>query len=336
MSRTVTILGVVLIVQIILYAIVSIDPHRVEQKEKFLANDTSQVDYVHIKNEDGEITMKRMGGTWRITDPYDYAVNLSHIQTFLKRVADLEYEASVTSNPDNYEQYELEEGTAPYVEVGKENGKIDKFYCGKLSETYTHIYARRADSDEVLLLNGTPRSSFVRKPSDWRDKRVLSINKAMIERVKIIFPDETVELVREISTPVMDTVLMAVDTTWTVIPTVGEPFEPDSKPLNRVFNTLKRLNCRTFLEAGTDEIPDFDDAEFRVEVYLEGNRREVVEIISLPDPDADPDEEEPEPRWIVRKDGDNGMVFEVYKSSVKNLRKRAEDLRPEPVEASEN
>jgi len=318
MNRTTTILGAILIVQLAVWALVSADRHHVTVKESFISTDTSQVDYVHIRNKDGEITMKRIGGTWRITDPYDYPANPSYVETLIKKLVDLKYESLITSRKDKYEDFEVEGEEAAYVEVGKEDEVVDKFYCGKPSKTYTHTYLRKADSDEVWLVAGTPRSSFTRKPNDWRDKKILSLDKTMLERVLLKFPDETVELTRSITTPDEDTTFVEPDTSWTVVPRRGKPFRPADKVMNRIRNTVSRMNAMDFKVKGTDDIPDFSNPLLTVEVFLEGDRHEVIDFV------ADPESEN---KYVARKNANEETVFVVYQSTFNNLAKRPDDFK---------
>ncbi len=327
MNKTTTVLGGILIVQLILLGIFSMDTHHVTKKETFLVSDTSSINYVKIRNEDGEITLNRVGTNWKIVEPYNYPANLSYTKTLLKKLNELEIESTVTSNKSKHTLYELDDTTAAYVEVGVQGGAVDKFYCGKPSDTYTHTYMRYADSDDVLLVSGTPRSSFTRRPKDWRNKSVLAVDKTMLEKVVLAFPDERVELVRSISSPMEDTTLVAADTSWQVIPQRGKPFEPDEKPLNRILNTLKRLNATDFIDAASDEVPDFSKPDLTVQVFLEDDQTDRIDFI--PEPDSDSDS-----RYVARKNGDEETLFIVYKSSFKNLNKRPADLMPKEDEDS--
>ena len=317
MSRTTITLIVVLAVQLILLALFSTGRHHVTEKALFLSQDTSRIDFVKIKNKDGEITMVRSGGTWRITEPFNYPANPSYTETLLKKVSDLKYESLITRNKEKYVDYEVDGEEAAYVEIGNKEGTLDKFYCGKPSKNYTHTYIRKADSDEIWLVTGTPRSSFTRKPKDWRDKKILSLDKTLLERILLKFPDETVELVRNISTLADDTTLTAPDTAWTVIPQKGKPFAPFQKTMNRIKNTLSRMNAMDFKVKGIDEIPSFDDPDFTVEAFLEGDQHVVVDFV--PDPEKDN-------RFLARKDGNEETIFVIYESSVKNLKKRPADF----------
>ncbi|MDP8238044.1 MAG: DUF4340 domain-containing protein [Candidatus Hatepunaea meridiana] len=319
-SRTTAILLAILVVQLGVWGLLSTDPHRVTEKENFITSDTGDVDYIHIKNKDGEITLKRVGEQWRISEPYNYPANPSYTATLLKKLSDLKYESLITTKKDKYEDYEVGGEEAAYVEIGKEGGTIDKFYCGKPSKNYSHTYMRLEDSKEVWLVCGTPRSSFTRKPKDWRDKKILKLDKTMIERVLLKFSDETVELMRNISSPMNDTTLVKADTSWTIIPKRGKPFKPADKVMNRVKNTLGRMNATDFLVAGIDSIPSFAKPDLIVEAFLEGNQKEIIEFIPQPDVDS---------KWLVRKNNDEKTIYVVYKSSYNNLAKRAKDFKEE-------
>jgi len=318
MNRPIYILAGVMLVGIAVWLLLSHDPNRVTEKEAFLKCDTSQVDYIHIRNKDGELTMKKVGANWKITQPRDFPANASYVKTLIEKAGGLEMESLITTNKEKLATYELGD-SATYVEIGKEGGKIDKFFCGKPSDTYTHTYVRREGSDEVWMVSGSPRSSFSREPNEWRDKKVLELDRTMVQRILLKFPDETVELVRSISTPQADTTLAKSDTTWMAHPAKGEPFKPLDKEFNRVMNTVARLNTVDFLDAGKDTMPDMSKPEFTLEVFLEGNQHEKVDFLPRTTGDTS--------RWFAMKNGDPNTIFLIYQSSVKNLMKRPEVLK---------
>jgi hypothetical protein len=325
MKRALPILIAALVLQIIIYALVSRDSYHVTVKENFLTVDTSQVNYIKIVNEKGELTLNRKGVRWQIGDPLNYPANPSYVKTLLEKVAGLKMESLITKNTDKYVLYELDNPIAKYVEIGIEGGEIQKFYCGKSNETYTHTYIRHADSDEVWLVEGSPRSSFSREPEQWRDKKILALDKTMIEKLELTFPDETIQLMRRINPPTRDSagVTTDLDTVWTARPSKGKPFEPVDKAMNRILNTLKRLNAISFIDAGSEDMPDFSSPTFSVEISLEGNQTEYLEFI----PKADE-----ETRWFCRHNRDDKVVFVVYQSSVKNMQKRVADLKGEDTD----
>jgi len=317
MKRPMYMMAAVMVIGLGAWLLLSHDSNRVESKTRFLTCDTSAVDYVRIRNKDGDLTMKRVGATWKITSPIDFPANAGYVKTLIEKAAGLEFESLITTNKEKYANFELGDSAA-YVEIGKDGGKIDKFYCGKPSETYTHTYMRREGSDEVWLVSGSPRSSFSRQPNDWRDKKVLELDKTMIQRILLKFPDETVELVRNISSPGQDTTLKGADTSWTVHPAKGEPFKPVDKEFNRIMNTVCKMNSIDFLDAGKDTMPDMSRPEFSIEVFLEGNQHEQLDFMPRKDGDGS--------RWLGRKNGNEKTIYVIYQSSVKNLMKRPDVL----------
>ncbi len=319
MKRPITILSIILVVQIIITVLVSTDSHKVTKKEPFLKSDTSRVDYIKIQNEHGDLVMKRVGMNWKITEPIEWKANSSYIKTLLEKMADLKLESEITSNQDKYVLYELDGAVAKYVEIGEEGGVIDKFYCGKASDNYRHTYVRPADSDEVWLVSGSPRSSFTREPSMWRDKGIIALDKTMIEQIKLKFPRDVITLNRVIDAGgEADSVYVPADTSWMAIKSNGESFEPVEKATNRILNTLKRLNAMKFIDAATDTVPDFSNPEFTIEVYLEGDQKEIIDFI----PKADE-----ETRYVARHNGNESTVFVIYQSTVKNLKKDEDALK---------
>lgn len=317
MSRALSILTGVLVLQIILYVVVSSDPSRDVTKMPFLSVDTTEIDYIKIRNEQGELVMNRVGVNWHIQEPVQYPANRDYMNTLLNRINEMTIETRVTSNPDRFQLYGLDDLGAKYVEVGKQGANIDKFYSGKSNESYTHTYVRYADSKDVYLVTGTPGVTFSRKPEDWRDKRIWNIERSEVESILIKHPNQDIEVVRTIVKPDADP-FAPTDTTWWATPEKKESFQVDSKAINRIFNTLRRFNAADFRDEGRDEIPDFDKAELRIEVLLQGGYKETMDFLPL---------EEDENRWLARRNDESKTIFVVFKSSVNNLMRTEEQLR---------
>jgi len=277
---------------------------------------TEEIDFIRIKNEKGEMVMRKVGANWKVTEPFDYLANQSYATTLLEKVTELKLETYISDNTEKHSLYELDDLTAKYVEIGKDGGTIDKFYCGKASDSYTHTYVRKADSDKVWLVSGSPRSSFSRDPKQWREKKILALDKTMIERVMLKFPNNTIDLERIIAPNEEG----EVDTTWMAHTARSADFAPVDKAMNRILNTLKRLNAIDFIDSGSDEMQSFDHPEFTIEVFLEGDQHEVVDFIPQEGEDS---------RWVARKNGDESTIFVVYQSSVKNLKKDETALKGE-------
>lgn len=316
MNKTFNMLGAALIVQIIIYFVVSTDSNTVTTKENFLSMGTEEIDFIKIKNEKGELLMKKVGTNWKVTEPFDYLANQSYATTLIEKVTGLKLETYISDNSEKHSLYELDDLTAKYVEIGKEGGTIDKFYCGKASDSYTHTYVRKADSDEVWLVSGSPRSTFSRDPKQWRDKKILALDKTMIEKIVLTYPNKSIELERKIAPNEEG----EADTTWMAHADRSEDFVPIDKAMNRILNTLKRLNAIDFIDAGSKDMQSFERPEFTIEVFLEGDQHEVIDFIPQEGEDS---------RWVARKNGDESTIFVVYQSSVKNLKKDEADLKGE-------
>jgi len=318
MKNPIAILVGVMVVGLAAFLLLSRNPNRVESKAKMLSVDSTTVNYIRVKNNDGDIQLKKVGAHWRIASPFDFPANETYVKSLIDKAIGLEYESLVSKNREKFDQYELGD-SAVYVEIGVEGGKIDKIYSGKPSETYTHTYMRREGSDEIWLVSGTPKSAFSRRPMDWRDKKVFELDRTMVTKILLKFPDETLELVRQISAPTMDTTLSASDTSWMVNTPKGESFRINQKPFNRIMNTVTRINAVDFKDAPIDTMPDFNKPEFSVEVFLEGNQHEVLDFVPNKAGDGS--------RWFGRKNGNEQTLYLIYQSSVKNLMKRVPELK---------
>ncbi len=318
MKNPIAVLISVMIFGLAAYLLLSRNPNRIESKAKVLSVDSTTVNFIRVVNNDGDVTLKKVGSHWRIASPIDFGANETYVKTLIEKAIGLEYESLVTKNKEKFSQYELGD-SAIYVEIGVEGGKIDKIYSGKPSETYTHTYMRREGSDEVWLVSGTPKSAFSRRPTDWRDKKVFELDRTLVNRILLKFPDETLEMKRQISAPSMDTTLTASDTIWMVNTPKGESFQINIKPFNRIMNTITRINATDFKDAPIDTMPNFNQPDFAVEVFLEGNQHERLDFV--------PDKAGDASRWYARKNGEEKTLYLIYQSSVKNLMKRVPELK---------
>lgn len=319
MSKPLSILAGLLVIQILIFALVSSDSSSEIKKYSFLSMDTTQIDYIKIRNEHGEMTLNKVGVNWYIKEPVDYLANRDYMNQLMNRLGSLVVEANVTSNASRFQLYELDDLAAKYVEVGKQGGKIDKFYTGKSNESYTHTYMRHADSKDVLLVTGTPGVTFTRRPEDWRDKSIWAIDRASVQRIVLKHQNQIIELNRNIF--VNDGEQSAPnDTTW--LTKVGEKpeFVADDKAINRIFNTLRRFNTSHFRDKGRDEIPSFENPFFRIEVYLDGGYTESMDFLQIGN-EEDPDQ------WLARKNNDDTTIFVIFQSSVNNLMRTEDQLR---------
>jgi hypothetical protein len=108
----------------------------------------------------------------------------------------------VASNPENHERMGVAEGSTTTVTFETASGPTT-LLIGVAGPAPGTTFVRRPGEDAVYLLEGGLRTHFVREQSEWREKRMLAVDTAAVQRVEIERPGESYAIVR-------------ADTSWTM------------------------------------------------------------------------------------------------------------------------
>jgi hypothetical protein len=68
------------------------------------------------------------------------------------------------------------------------------FIVGKQGQNYAETYVRKAQSNDVVIVNGMFPLSFNKQVKDWRDKTVLNVPKENIKTISYQYPGESYSL----------------------------------------------------------------------------------------------------------------------------------------------
>jgi hypothetical protein len=99
-----------------------------------------------------------------------------------------------------------------------------------------------------------------------------------------------------------------------VQPAGGKPQTADSLSVANLLRTVSALNTVNFATDEEKEALDFEQADFRLSVETDADTKVVTFV-------------EGESKYFALLEG-NDTVFQMFKSSLTNVLKKAEDLRP--------
>ena len=255
------------------------------------------------KADGGDIELVRSAGSWKLAQPIQYAANEQVVTASLRALETLELEDVVSTNPDNQGTFQVD-STGTHVEVRAGDETLLSVIVGKNSPDYSHTYVRRSDGTKVYRAVGVLSQNFNKRVDDWRDKTILNLDQEGVSRVTLEFPKEKASAV-----------LARNDSTWTVQSGKGKPQTADSLSVANLLRSASRMNTVSFATDEEKAELEFEKPDFRLTLETDSETRVVTFV------------EGESNKYYARLD-DNETVFQLYKSSLTNVLKKAADLRP--------
>jgi len=163
-----------------------------------------------INPRDGEqVELSRVGTEWYVNGFRSDSANLARFWDALDNteVGDL-----VAANPDNHPRMGLDTDGAWTLEVESSAGSRSVL-VGNPGARYGTAFVRLPSEDNVYLLEGNVRSQLTRSISDWRNKRLSTVDTAGVTRVEVIRDEGEFVLERSDSTWVLEDGAEATATT---------------------------------------------------------------------------------------------------------------------------
>ncbi len=206
-----------------------------------------------------EIEIKE--NNYRIIRPFSYPGDSSTITFLLNNLKNLKLGEVISRRKEKFDDFEVGEKGTKLILKGK---KEIAFYIGKYAGDYQHSYFRFANDDKVYLVSGLNKHQVDIKPDDWRDKRILKIDRELIEKISI----DGEEIVKK-------------DTLWLYKDRTLEKYKIDG-----VLYTLSDLRAVGFSDTSHFQprhnlkIITTGGSEYTLEI---GEKREYNYLVKLPD-----------------------------------------------------
>ncbi|TKJ29805.1 hypothetical protein CEE39_08820, partial [bacterium (candidate division B38) B3_B38] len=152
---------------------------REEEARKLFHYSPEQVTQLRLKEGDEVILCKKVGDEWKLEEPVQAKGDKEEIELLINNILDIEQERLIASEPSNLKQFGL---SPPTAEVSfQADGKWETLQVGDETPTGISIYAKKGDSNDVLLVNSLARSYAKKEVYDLRNKTILPFE---LERVK--------------------------------------------------------------------------------------------------------------------------------------------------------
>jgi hypothetical protein len=159
----------------------------------FTVIDSVSVDKLEIKTGTSFLVVEKRGAEWYIAQPINYKANQTNIDQIIHQIKILEIKSIVSSKPEKHSVFQVDQ-SGTQVKVYEKGIEKESFILGKMSASYTELYARKLNSNDVLLIEGAYSSMFTRPIKEWRDKTIYATQKERIKDVQYQYGDTTFSL----------------------------------------------------------------------------------------------------------------------------------------------
>jgi|UniRef100_A0A7V3VTS9 hypothetical protein len=205
-----------------------------------------------------EIEIKDNG--FRLVRPISYPGDSSTISFLLNNLKNLKLGEVISQRVEKFNDYGVGDSGIKVILKGK---KEIAFYIGRYAGDYQNSYFRFDKEKKVYLVKGLARYQIDYKPDDWRDKRILKIDRNLIERIMI----DDKEIVKK-------------DTIWTC----GEQVIEKSK-IDGILHLLSDLRATGFSDTSTFVVKNrikilTTSGEFILEI---GDKRDYSYLVKMPE-----------------------------------------------------
>jgi hypothetical protein len=137
-------------------------------------------------SEDDEavtVRLAREGEDWRLMEPVEAAASSTAVSTALDKLTDLDVVGRAAREAQHHERLEVDEasGIRVIATTGGDSPALD-MWVGAYRSGNTMV--RVEGSDEVLMVQGSIKFAFNKRPRDWRDRGILQLTAAEVQEVE--------------------------------------------------------------------------------------------------------------------------------------------------------
>jgi hypothetical protein len=245
--------------------LVEIKKHQADQEieetsKKVFNVEKDSIDYLSIKNSNGQFVLKKSQNEWRIVEPLNTGTDESTLNSMLNNLSSTNKENEFSVDPSELSDYGLGDwAIAVHYQIKDERSDSVRF--GDKTPVGAYVFATINDST-VFTTNEYIKNSYDKKLFDIRDKKLLHFNRNNVRRMIMRTSYGTYEFEKN------------DQSNWD-ISTIKRP--ADDTKLSSILNKLGNNNIKEFVDEEGNRLKEFslDKPKYEIELQLtteEGKR----------------------------------------------------------------
>ena len=231
-------------------------------EEKLYAFAPAKVKAITVEAKGETTALVRAGDGWRVESPVQADAERATVDALVDKVAELRRKSSVVSAPDpaSLARYGFSQPRAK-VTLTIEGGKVETLSLGD-ENAFDGTAFVRTTGGSVELVPGDVKWSLERSTFDLREKRLLTFDDKQLQRVSVVAPKLSYELVRE-------------GEGWRLDAPSKE--RADDATASRVLGAVRGLRATAFLRPPQDaRTHGLDRPRWRVKLVSTGGTRTLL------------------------------------------------------------
>jgi hypothetical protein len=220
----------------------------------------AEVDAITIAGDADTIVLERVAdSTWTVNG---FDASPDAVGTLLGALAEPTAGELIAQNPSSHERMGVDTSSAKRLTIGRGEQVLGEVLVGAQGRSFRSAYARKPGDDDVFLVEGELIPLLDRNVTDWRDKRIVTLEPDSIHGITVERGGTRYSLVR-------------ADGTWSFDD--GAPV--DSARMARLVEAFARVEAQGAAFAAPEEASaaDFDRPDRRVHV-MGPSRSELVAL----------------------------------------------------------
>lgn len=272
-----------------------------EEADKLFSLVKDSIESVTFANPNGTITVKKIQGEWRITEPIYTGADESTINSMLTTLLNANKITRFEITPEQLKEYGLSD-QAIWVRLDAGEGETDSLWMGDKTPVGAYVFSAKTDS-VVYTINQNVKTNFEKKLFDIRDKKLLHFQRNDVRKISV--ENQHGEFEFEKTTPAE----------WTFL-NINRP--ADNGKMSTILSRLENNRAKSFVDEEGTELRRYGLTNPMIEVTLllgpeQGQKKLMVS-------------REIDGKFYA-KDDTRKPIFEVDSLLVKDLNQKSTDFR---------
>ena len=212
-----------------------------EKQESLFRIDRDKVTSIEILRSGEEpVLLSKEGDTWLIESPVETSADDTAMDSFLRNVETARREETFPEDASRVDEYGFKQ---PRVILKVRVGQLERVLkIGKDDYTENQVYVRFEGDQEVHLTSDLLLTAVEKDLFEWRDKKVLALERDKVRAVEIKRPSGKIALRKE-------------DDQWVLVSPLQEA--ADSSAVNSLLSSLEFAQVQKFVVESTQDLQPY-------------------------------------------------------------------------------
>jgi hypothetical protein len=167
-----------------------------QEKNRVWSIEPKEIEELAIRREKDTVRLKRSGDGWQMVAPVSAPAAKGAVDDVVASLAGSRMDREVTASPGALAEFGLDRPAAEVALTVKGRKEPLRLALGAKSPTGAWVYAKKGDAPGVFVLSEALLRDATRPAADFRERALLSFDRAAVTAVRLVTPEDTIDLER--------------------------------------------------------------------------------------------------------------------------------------------